>query len=239
MSQEQNSTISGSIYDVYSPASQEYKENRMPRVGQRCEFEDGRKFVFCSTLENIAAGAVAEARAATEFTSIVGAAPAGTRKVTVSSAGASANVWAGGYLVVELINGVGHTYKIKSNAVSDAITNEVAVTLYDPLVVGLVTATDVTLLPLRNNWVEEGTANCDAVGIAAAATTAGTDGVLNYFWVQTDGIGFALGTVGAAGAGLMPGASGALIATDATGVIVAHGVVAGASNSVVNMCFLS
>lgn len=240
MSKEQNSTFSGSLYDVFDSTHQDYKQNRMPRIGQKVEFEDGRKFVFCkcTTAGDIAAGDVVEAPAVLEETAIDVAAAAGDYEIEVSQASITANQWAGGFVVVVLGTGVGYTYKIKKNAASDA-SDDVLITLYDPLKTALATTDDVTIVPIRTNNVIQGTADCDAVGIAVAAAPASTDSLEKYFWAQYAGIGFCKGTVGAAGAALQPAASGALGAADATSVIVAHGVEAGASNSVINMCFLT
>jgi hypothetical protein len=128
MSQEQQSTITGNVYEVYTPTHQDYLEGRMPRIGQRCIFEDGRKFIFCSTKVSLTVGQVLSAPV--EIASAVAAAwPKGVRTINLTEAGIVANAWAGGYLTLDKV-----TYKIKGNtATGGPAVGLVAVTLYDTL----------------------------------------------------------------------------------------------------------
>jgi hypothetical protein len=240
MGMEQMGTISGCIYDVYDEDSQDYRTGRMPRVGQKVEFEDGRKYVFCSTAVDVTAGQAVGAAAVLEETAVSVAAGVGDVEVRIVEASVAANFYKEGSLTVVLGTGVGYTYKIKGNTASatvDAVANTVILTLYNPLQAALATTDDVTLKRLRAENVIVNTASTDPVGIAAAPAPAATASKTKYFWVQTRGVAFALGIAGAGGAALMSTAAGALIAQTAGNAIVATGVEAGASNSVVVACF--
>jgi len=39
----------GDVYQVYDTSSQDYRLNRLPEIGARVRFSDGREFVFIST----------------------------------------------------------------------------------------------------------------------------------------------------------------------------------------------
>jgi hypothetical protein len=220
MSQEQNKTISGSVYDTYTPASQEYKENRMPRVGQTVEFEDGRKFVFASTLVDVGAGQLVGAAGYT--TAVVSATPAaaGQRQIILTKAGAVANEYAGGMLTVDEIGGT--TYKIKSNSASGT-ANAVTVTVYDPLVTALGAGDAILLVPSRSVNVVIGTADNDTVGAALVTTTAATDATTAYQWFQYEGLGVSITTI-ASGTAVMAVAGGAILAQTAANPIVGKAV---------------
>ena len=218
MSQEQNKTISGSVYDTYTPASQEYKENRMPRVGQTVEFEDGRKFVFASTLVDVAVGQLVGAGGyATAVVSATIPAAAGQREVIITKAGATANQYAGGMLTVDQIGGT--TYKIKSNSAAGA-ADAVTVILYDPLVTALAVGNALLLVPSRSVNVVIGTATNDTVGSALVSTTAATDATTAYQWFQYEGIGVSITPSIGAGTAVMAAAAGAIITQVAGNPIV-------------------
>ena len=241
MSQEQNSTISGSVFDVYDTTSQKYKENRMPRVGQRVEFEDGRKFVFCSTAADLVAGQIAGCAAeGVEITSTAVAATAGTRKISVVLASQAVNAYAGGYISLTQGGANNQTYKVKSSTASAtvlAVADTIILTLYDSLAVAVVADDNVILKKTRFAALIQGTALLDNVGVAVRSTTAATSGNTNYFWVQTSGVGTTVGTAGAADAALMAAAAGAAVAQTAGNAIVATGIEAGAVTSMCNLCF--
>lgn len=216
MSQEQLSTITGSVLDSYTTDSQDYKENRMPRVGQLCAFEDGRKFVFCSTDADITVGQGCAAQVE-NATAVAGAWGAGLRTFNVTEASIAANAWAGGIIIINKV-----PYKIKSNsATDDPGAGLVAVTVYDALITALTDTQVVSVRPLRSNLVTVSGVNSDVVGTAAAVSTAATSGLTNFIWVQYAGPGVIANVADAAGAALMPGALGAGILATAGQPIIA------------------
>jgi hypothetical protein len=82
--QKQMSTISGSIYDVFLESGNKFKCGRLPYIGQRCRFEDGREFVFCGTAVSVQAGQVLASGTATAAQTVVGTVAAGMIEVTLS-----------------------------------------------------------------------------------------------------------------------------------------------------------
>lgn len=220
MSQEQRSTISGSVWDIYTNLSQEFKENRMPRVGQVLCFEDGRRFTFCSSVAAFAAGKLVGQIEDSDGDGVVASeALSGQRIVNVTVSGVLANQFQGGYITLE-----GHgTYKIKSN--SATVTGDVVVTLYDPLYATVAAAQEAELTPLRNNLVIAGAADQDNVGFTNQVIPAISGNVThNYFWAQTAGMGYAATAI-TPGLSVMPAAAGAIAASDGTLQTVGKSVV--------------
>jgi len=215
MSQEMvGKAISGSIYDVYTTASQDYKQNRMPRVGQKVEFEDGRKFVFAKAAEALVAGEVA-GNAQTAEMVVDGDVGTGIYVVTVDAqTGVTANQYAGGYLAItNASTGKGENYRIKSNTATYS-TNHVDFTLYDPLLSGLADDDTINVSPARYNGVVEGAAGEPAVGVAVAAIAAA-----GFGWLQFAGPACVLVTTGAGvedGVAIQAGATGGVVAADGT-----------------------
>lgn len=214
MSQEQNGTISGSIYDVYTTSSQAYRENRMPRVGQKVSFEDGRKFVFAKAAEALVAGEVAGNAQTAEHT-VDGAAISGTYAVTVDTAnGVTANQFAGGYLAItNASTGKGENYRIKSNT-ADGGDDEVTFTLYDPLLSGLADDDTINVSPARYNGVVEGAAAEPAVGVAVNDIASA-----GYGWLQYQGPACVMVTTGSGvedGVAVQAGATGGIVVADGT-----------------------
>lgn len=184
MSQEQRSTITGGIFDIYTPDSQEYKENRMPRVGQVVCFEDGRRFVFCSTVVDLAQNTLVGKPGPTA-TTVGASSPAvvGDRVVKIDGTDVAANAWRGGHLAID---GKPGPYKIKGNkAVVGA--GLVEVTLYEPLQVALAGGEAAIVIQLVVGDVIVNTASTHTVGVTSQAIPAATAGKPHFFWVQTAG----------------------------------------------------
>ena len=216
MSQEQRSTISGNVWCKYNTLSQEYKHNTMPRVGQVVCFEDGRRFVFCSTKLSLPISTLVSAPTPIVGVSGAAAQPSGTKVVNVVLAGVVANQLKGGTL-----NTTVGAYKIKGNSASatvETIANTVFVELYDSLCVELGASDDVSAQAHRNTGVIVATASNDPVGVTAQAI----DGTENeaFFWAQTAGAAIVAGTF-AVGLALMPTAAGLLLTQTAGFNIVA------------------
>lgn len=191
MSQEQNSTISGSIYDQYTKESAEYREGRMPRVGQTCKFEDGRRYVFCHTREAIAINSVVAARTP-RFTGgdeggVYQDAAAGTYEILATMAGSfNDGECDGGFIQVQkdTPERIVRIYKVKRTKVVSVVDKLVRFTLYDPLQEPISTASAMTAFHLRTRDTGEGGPNNDGIGLSQVQTIAGVD---NYFWVQYAG----------------------------------------------------
>jgi hypothetical protein len=214
MSQEQRSTFSGSLYDTYTTTSQWYKENRMPRVGQKVEFEDGRKFVFAKAAESLVAGEVAGNAQVAEMV-VDGDVSAGGFTVTVDAqTGKTANQYAGGYLAItNASTGKGEQYRIKSNTATYD-TNHVDFVLYDPLVSGVADDDVINVAPARYDGVVEGAAAEPAVGVAVVAIAANAFG-----WLQYQGPACVLVTTGSGvedGVAVQAGATGGIVVADGT-----------------------
>lgn len=239
MPNRQTSTISGDIYTVYLTTGQDYLSGRMPRIGQKACFEDGRKYVFCSTDANLVAGQIAGTAAEdVEMTSGSEAAAVGSKTITVVSAtigSAAANDYADGYILVSDAASDNVLYRVKSNTA--AATNSVTFTLYDEVRVAITADDNVIVKKSRNKALIQGTASLDNVGVAVRSTTAATTGLTQYLWVQYAGVGTTVGTAGANGIALMATAAGAVIAQTAGKQIVANGLEVGAATSLCNLCF--
>lgn len=209
MSQEQRSSISGSVWDVYQESSDAYKESRMPRVGQIVCFEDGRRFEFCASQVAHALGETVAAPSGSEEI-VSGTVYPGQNIVNIAGiVGAPANFYADGQITAADAS----TYKIKSSRPSTA-AGIVELTLYDNIVVSMVD-TDAVLLTSARNWntVVGNSAN-DIIGITNQLIPAAT-GTFVYFWVQTSGPAGVFQVL-VTGITLMQTASGALVASDGT-----------------------
>jgi hypothetical protein len=207
------------IYKVYTPASAEYKENRMPRVGDVQEFSDGRRFRFVSTAVNVAAGQLVGRAAVALLDDKFTAASAGSYEVEIEVASVTANQYAGGVLVVANSAGREVSYTINANTASSA-TNKVTLTLASPLKAAILAAEDAYLIPPLYEKVVLGAANVVAVGVAMGKSTAHTATETQYLWVQTKGPGqveVKTDTNIAVTTGLIPGADGGVIVATATG----------------------
>lgn len=116
---------------------------------------------------------------------VAAAAAVGATSVTVTlgATAATANQYANGYMIVNDVNGEGHSYKIKSNPAADASASLV-VTLEDGIVVALTTSSEVCLIPNSHNGVivNPATPTNSPVGIAIYPVVAGEFG-----WIQTRG----------------------------------------------------
>lgn len=233
--------INSVVTRLYEAGDQDDVALRLPEVGSNATFEDGREFVFCSTDSDITIGTVVgKAAGAAELTSITAAVSSGETEVSFVLASVTEDQYAGGYLTVTLGTGIGHTYKIKGNTASatvDEVDNTVVVTLADSVVTDMAATDNIVVKTARTKTVVEGTATTDPVGVAMATTTAATSGKTQYFWAQIAGVGIVPGTAGAANVALSPAASGGVAAADGTSIVIATGLVAGASNSVVDLCF--
>ena len=160
----------------------------MTTIGSKAVSSDGRAFRY------VKAGATALVpgklqQAPAEVTNhqnlVPSAAAIGDTSVTVTlgATAATANQYAGGWLVGTETPGEGQQYKIKSHPAADASATLV-LTLEDPLVVALTSSSHLDLVPNPYNGVivNPTTASSSVVGVAVFAITAA-----QYGWIQVSG----------------------------------------------------
>lgn len=185
-----------------------FKQNRVPHVGQKMQYRDGRKFVFCGSSVDIAAAQMVGFNQPVGIelaNAVVATTPVGSFTVEINTktyqffGGAAgvlaANALADGYIIVTDDAGEGYIYKIKSHTAGTAAAN-ITFTLYDALTVALTTASDVCFASSSFADVVVCTATTKPIGSCMVAVTAGTATVKQYFWVQYSGPGVALSTAG-------------------------------------------
>lgn len=135
----------------------------------------------------------------------VAAAAIGATQVTLTGTlTIVANALAGGFMSIAVTPGQGYTYKIKSNTAVTAAANCV-VTLEDPILIALTTASKVVLYTnsFANVIVNPATASSSPLGVAIYPIA-----ISQYGWIQTHGTVSLLNDGGTAvGLGLAPSAS--------------------------------
>lgn len=222
--------ISGSVYDaVVLNTASKYLEGRIPAVGAIMEFDDGRKFRYCSTASVfVASEMVAMATCqATEIGNLCTAADIGATQITINTTsvamfGGSAGVLAagrlnGGYVSTTDDAAEGYIYRIKHQYAATAAISMV-LDLYDSLKVALTVASDVCLIGPKYGLVVQGTASLPCIGAAMVPTTGATSSVLAYFWAQVAGPATCLATAGVSvGDVVAPGAAGIVQTTAEAG----------------------
>lgn len=236
------------LLKVFVENGEDYKRQRMPEVGARRCYSDGSEYVFCQiAVDGVAGQVVSAPAAAAELAGKFTAALAGEETVTLTDASLSAvtaNLYAGGTLVVTESSGVEAAYKIRGN--SAAASNAVVLTLDEALLADIAAADDCIIVPPRYENVVIGTATSDGVGVLVAPSTAGTSGLLNFLWVQTKGVASVkVGTAAALtkGVKVILGAAGVIEAQGTAGVqqefgfIVAAGAVTNGDTTAARVCF--
>ncbi len=103
---------------------------------------------------------------------------------TLGATAATANQYAGGYVVVTVTPGVGYQYLIKSHPAASGGA-AVVITLDEPVQVALTTSSKIDLVanPFNGVIVNPTTASSTPVGVAVSVIPAGQFG-----WIQTSGI---------------------------------------------------
>ena len=222
--------VNGSIYDgpEYSTTTR-FLGSRVPAVGTKVEFDDGRKYVMCSTAVNVLAGQLVSTPTvlATIITNKLTAASIGATSIVLDTrtfamfGGAAgviaANALAGGYITFADDLAEGYQYRIKSNTAGTA-SSSITLTLFDGLKTAIDATTDVFLVSPRYENVVLSTATLPVVGVATITTTAATNARTEYFWVQTAGIANTYITTGT------NIAIGLTVAADTAGIKVAGAV---------------
>ena len=152
----------------------------------------------------------------------------GTQITTSTSTTWAVNLFAGGYLSVDVTPGQGYIYKIKSNTATAGATGGV-ITLEDPLLVALTTSSKVIVVTNTYSGVviEPGTPTAAIAGVPNSIITNA-----QYGWLQTRGACAVLftgtGVAGKAVGSLSGGTSGstapAIAATNIIGYHMATGI---------------
>jgi hypothetical protein len=158
--------------------------------GQLAMAADGRKFRYAKAgASNLVAGNVQQGPAIVanhQNIAVATAAAIGANSVTVTlgATAATANQYADGYMVVNDVDGQGHSYKILSHPAADSAAS-LELTLDDKIKVALTTSSEVCLI--ANPWngviIYPTTSTQTVAGVAPFAVTAG-----EYCWLQTGGV---------------------------------------------------
>lgn len=206
--------------------------------GSRWDLSDGREvaLVYNSSAGAIAAGLNTQSPAivanhqniavsAYQAYSANGNVPAKVT-VTLGATAATANQYAGGYVVVNDVNGEGQTLKIASHPAADA-SGSLAITLEEGATVALTTSSEVCLIanPFYNIIVHPTTTTGSLAGITLYALPAST-----YGFTVTNGVTSCLNDANtAAGLPLMrsTNTAGALMTFASTGALVGNAAQAG------------
>ena len=201
--------IVGSVYDAPS-TTQKNVLGTTVQIGRR-------HFRYVSSKVSFAAGEVVGVPAASGIkANLCAAAAIGDVAVTITLGSVTLNQYQGGYLFTTDDAGQGYAFRIKSNTATSGGT--FTVTLYDPLVVALTSASDVSLEPSLDYLVQQCTAALMPLGVSCGAWTGGGS-TEQYGWIQTWGPGVALVTTAttiAAGLEVASGASGGIVIKSAT-----------------------
>jgi len=158
-------------------------------LGERAVTPDGRVFRYCKAgATALVPGKLQQAPAEVtnhqDLTPAAAAIGATSVTVTLGATAATANQYAGGWLMVTVTPGQGYQYKIKSHPAADASAT-LALALEDAIVVALTTSSrcDLVLNPYSGVIVNPTTASSTPVGVAVTAITAAQFG-----WLQVGGV---------------------------------------------------
>lgn len=172
--------------DLYSTTTTQGGPNGGLNLGAKAYTGDGREFRFAlagaTTLVPGTLLQCAVENTAWENLAVTATAIGATTVTTTTTLTVTANAWAGGYLFVTVTPGQGYQYKIKSNlAATSAVTT---ITLEDPILVALTTASriDITPSPWASVIINPSTATGAVVGAAVFPITNA-----QYGWIQTVG----------------------------------------------------
>lgn len=205
-------------------------------IGRQLELKDGRVFTYCKndTTALVAGAYVQASQPIANHTNIAVGVDAGVGDtdvtVTLGATAVTQNQYANGYMIVNAGAGLGITYKIKSHPSANASAN-VKLTLYDPIVVALTTATSKVCLLKHPADTVSAQASQAAVGIGFAMVAVPAS---HYFWALKTGIvGVITGGAYAIGKGIVASAATAgqvIAATVAGEVPVGRLIVAGVAS---------
>lgn len=175
--------------DVAAQGLFEISSTQLHDLGEVIRTSDGRTFRYAKAgAVDLVAGklnqAAAEITNHQDLTPSAAAIGATQVTVTLGATAATANYYAGGYLIVTTSAGVGNIYLIKSHPAASS-SGSLTITLDEPIAVALTTSSRIDLVPnpLSAVVVNPTSATSAPVGVNNIAVTAGY-----YFWLQTGGV---------------------------------------------------
>jgi hypothetical protein len=185
--QQVQSRITGVTQGLY-----EQSATQQGALGSKLELEDGRVFRYAHFVAAVNRGVlVSQDVSVSSFGPIDGKATAAAiaaKQVTLTDTDTFttadvADVYQGGYLMVEDDAGEGYTYRIQGNDAGTA-AGVMVLDLFDGLVAALTTDSDVAVIGSLYKNLSIATANGDSIvsGAAVRTMTAGY-----YGWIQTWG----------------------------------------------------
>jgi len=168
------------------------------RLGTKRELDDGRIYRYAGfTAAGITAGALVSKAAAPVDATVASAdaalAVAGAREISVTIAGATANLYTDGFLIVTAGTNIGAMYKVRGNGATNGIgSGRAAFSLYDKIHTTWVAAS-TTVSAWQNSYksllINPAVADSEAttqecvMGMTVRAITASY-----YAWIQTRGL---------------------------------------------------
>jgi len=196
-------------YSQIAPASLYTSSSvKQAALGQLFQTADGRKFRYAKAggTALVVGNLLQTAATSTDFSSMAvqAAAAVGSKtiSITLGSTATTANLFDGGMLVISKVGGIGQSFTIRSHEV--AASGTCAFEVEEEVRVALTTSSKATVVknPYDAVIVHPTTSTGKSVGVAVYPIAAG-----EYGWIQTGGLGAALGdaTASAAAAqGLSP-----------------------------------
>lgn len=194
-------TDQAGVPSVFAQGLFEESATKKHRLGTVRDLEDGRRFRYASiTAATVTAGATLS-NAFTPVDATIAAADAalnlvGRKEITLTVAGATANLYADGWMIIKAGTGIGEMYKIRGNtATDDPATGRATFYLYDALRTTHVAASTTVAVhqsPYSNLLISPAVANSAAttqetvMGITTMA--CGNTSAVSYLWIQTKGI---------------------------------------------------
>jgi len=182
-----------------------YESNAVPShaLGQIGVTGDGRKFRYVKAggtalvVGNVLQSAATDTNYSSMAVQAAVSAGATSIPVTLGGTAVTANQFDGGYLVVSKVTGIGQSFQIKSHTVQTDTTGTCTFEVDHAVTTALTTSSTVTIV--KNLYdaviVAPTTSTGKRVGGAIFATVAG-----EYGWIQSGGLGFALGDATASAA---------------------------------------
>lgn len=179
-------------------------------LGVRAVTADGREFRYgLAGASNLAIGKLAQQPATVanhQVQAVQAAAAAGATSVSVTLGAtlATANQYAGGYLVIQDSAGAGASYLISGHPAA-ALSATLVLSLAEPVTTALTTSSKYSLVPNNyNGMLISATTTVDVItGVPGIAVTAAF-----YGWFQTKGVAAVLGNgTPAQGSGVIPSAT--------------------------------
>jgi len=213
------------------------------RLGTKRELDDGRIFRYIGVTAAALIAGHCVSKAQTPVAATIAAADAlltliGAREISLTIAGATADLYKDGRIVIATLVNVGANYKIRGNGATDGIgSGRAAINLYDKLFVALTAAGSTVWVhqsPYKDLLINPacalagtGTAGERVMGVTVRAVTASY-----YAWVQTGGVGSMILDVDAAAgdqdyeSGIIPGSTAGRGALSTAGAIAGTQIIA-------------